>query len=134
MKITSFTRAEHTRLSKAIEVALAKVGDDFGVDLRASGGIYGHNNPHVKIAVSVRDNGLGMSTNEATWRSLAPRYGMSADWFGKSIVLERTAYEIIGIKPSAPRYTVEIKRCYDGKVFGCTVSTVTRQLGIKAAA
>ncbi|MBD9511567.1 hypothetical protein IB265_32955 [Ensifer sp. ENS10] len=134
MKITSFTRAEHTRLSRAIEAALGKVADDFGVDLSCGGGLYGDHNPHIKIAVSVRDNGSGMTSAEASFRRYAAMYGMQPDWFGKAVVIDRTAYEIVGIKPNAPKYTVQIKRCHDGRIFGCTVSTVTRQLGIKAAA
>lgn len=134
MKINNFTRSEHTRLSKAIEAALKSVGDDFGVDLTAAGGVYGSNNAHVKIAVTIRDTGTGMSSAESEFRRMAPMYGMKPEWYGQAVILQGTAYEIVGIKPSAPKYTVQIKRCYDGKIFGCTVSTVTRQLGMKTAA
>ncbi|OWZ90413.1 hypothetical protein B9J07_27900 [Sinorhizobium sp. LM21] len=134
MKITSFTRAEHTRLSRAIDAALSKVADDFGVDLSCGGGVYGDNNPHIKIRVTVRDNGSGMTTDEVSFRRWAAMYGMQPDWYGKTVVIDRTAYEICGIKTNAPKYTVQVKRCHDQRVFGCPVSTVTRQLGIKAAA
>lgn len=134
MKITNFTRSEHTRLSAAINAALKQVGDDFGVDLTPVGGVYGNNNAHVKVSVTVRDTGAGMSSSESEFRRMASLYGMKPDWYGEAVILQGTAYEICGIKPSAPKYTVQIKRCHDGKIFGCTVSTVTRQLGMKAAA
>lgn len=134
MKITTFDRSEHRRLSAAIEAALKKVGDDFGVDLTAAGGVFGENRPHIKIAVTVRDNGSGMSSEHANFNRYCAMYGLKPEHFGQNIILDRTAYEIVGIKTSSGKYPIQIKRIFDGKVFGCSALSVTRQFATKVAA
>lgn len=133
MKITNFTRQEHRRLSAAVVAALKQVGDDFGVDLTAAGGQYGDSG-YVKIAVALRDTGSGVSGAKATWDKYAAILGLEKEWFGQPIIIDRSAYEIIGIQPNKPKYAVQIKRCHDGKVFGTTVLAVQSQLRMKAAA
>ncbi len=134
MKITHFDRAAHRALSAAIEGALKQVGDDFGVDLTAAGGIYGDNRPHVKISVTVRDTGSGMSSEQTNFNRYCGLYGLKPEHFGQNIILDRTAYEIVGIKTTSTKYPVQIKRVFDGKVFGCAALSVSSQFATKAAA
>lgn len=133
-KITKFGRLEHRLLSQAIVDALKDVGDKFGVDLSCSGGTIGDSDGIVKLAVKIRDVGNGKSGAQAKWDRFAPMYGLQKEWFGETVILRGVAYEIVGFEPSRPKYAVQIKRIYDGKIFGTTTSSVQSQLAKKAAA
>jgi hypothetical protein len=134
MKINKLDRAEHRLLSTAMIAALKDVGDKFGVDFTAAGGVIGMGDGVVKIGVKIRDTGNGVSGAKRDWNIWAERYGLTKEMFGETIVLQNTAYKIVGIKPGSPKYTVQIERLYDKKIFGTTVLSVTRALPKKIAA
>jgi len=69
------------------------------------------------------------------FEALAPRYGYSADWFGKQVRLNGSMFEIVGVRPGKTGFVkncIKIKRISTGKVFVADVSTIRSAILVAA--
>lgn len=121
MKITNFGRTEHRALSAAMQAAIAKVADDFGVTIKADGGTIGTSKGVIKLDVSLTDvGGTGISGNQAEWNRYANMLGLKQEWFGLEFYHTGKAYRAVGVLPSRPKNCVSIVEVHSGRSLLCT--------------
>jgi hypothetical protein len=118
-KIKQFDRTECSRLGGAIETALQKVGQQYGVHIQRGNGRFSPTNLTLKLEVSVLDeSGEAVSREEEAFKKHATVFGLKAsdlhktfkDWKGRQ-------YEIIGLNTRARKNPILAKDLRSGKTF-----------------
>ena len=83
----------------------------------------------IKFTIKIsQPDSSGMSTAERDFIHLAPLYGIAADALGKSIVIRRKEFCIIGLLPRRYKKPISLRNVETGKLFICPAETVKRFL------
>ena len=129
-KITQFNRQECRRLSDAIEQAIKKIGDEFGVHIKRSSGSFTDANYKMKWEASViNENGEIRSREAEDFKTQARLYGLQetdlgktfSDWTGRK-------FEITGLTPRRSKYPILAKDVNTGKVFKFPIEQIKLHL------
>jgi hypothetical protein len=132
-QITKMDRKAVQEISKAAELALREVAEQFGINLTAKGGKFdpttGTFVPKFEFSVE------GASANEwATSVHLiggnyGPRQWLHAEDFGKTFTSQGKTFELSGINLRAPKFPINAKCLTDGKTYKFTSAAIRRALG-----
>lgn len=88
-------------------------------------------NVDVKIAIKADDSGIscrlqaGADERKALFDQYSWKFGYPKEWFDQQFVAQGVLYQIVGVKPTAEKNCLVIKRLKDGKEFVCPVGYVT---------
>ena len=118
-----FTKDSLKSLAQDVDKALAEVAKKHGISIRVGNSRYSNLEATMKLELSTT-NKSGESQDELDFRSLAPRFGYEADWFGKTIHLSGTAFKVSGLNMKSPKNRINLVRVKDGRGFKCPVSTL----------
>ena len=136
MKITNFGRSEHRLLSAAIVEALAKVGADHGVTIKAAGGHFGTLTGDIKLNIEIVVAPGAQSKAERDFRVYAPVIGLRAEDWNQIFVSNNKVFRISGVKMGAPKYNM-LATCVasgkDYKFVGERVATLIKRPAALAA-
>lgn len=128
MKITQFDRPTVKALRERLDEALADVGLELGLSIKAGNARFGPTNVTFKVEAAVLDAEGSAQTKEATeFKQLAPLYGLQEADLGRTFMFRGKPYEIVGAKFNSPKYPI-LARNRSGKVYKFQVEDVKRLL------
>lgn len=127
-KIKSFDHSTVRRLREAVDEALEKVGQQFGVAIQSGNARFSSSKVTFKVEAAVSDEG-GERVEAVEFRRLAPLYGLEADDLGRTFIFRGSPYKIVGFKASSRKYPI-LGESARGTVYKFMVSDVIA--GLKA--
>lgn len=118
-KIKQFDKQETRRIGSAIEDALQKVANQFGVCIKRGNGRFSSNNLTLKIEVSLLNaNGEVKSRESETFKLYAKVYGLEPTDLGRTFTAwSGKTFEITGLSARSHKYPVFAKNVLTGKGF-----------------
>ena len=132
MKITNLDKPTCREIREALQTALD--GDDCdleGVTINVGNATYQETTVTFKVEVAMNVGGRVMNKRTADYGRYAMRWGLPEDGLGKTILINREEYEIVGLKAKARKKPLIVKRAKDGKEFVCSANTARVGLGAK---
>lgn len=128
-KIQRFDRPAVRTVRDAMEEALKKVSEEFGVAVTIGNASFTDNNVTFKVSAAVVDADGSAKTREAeSFERLATMWGFEPSDLGRVFADRGRRYTIVGAKPTSQKYPILCRRD-DGKVFKYPVPVVLRHLG-----
>jgi hypothetical protein len=126
--MTTINKQTLQTLRPQVEQALAELGDRFGIDFALGRGSYNSSgvSGSFTLEMSTRDEATGKSGAQVIFERYAPRYGLTAEDFGREFSIRKTRYKIVGINPNAPVNCLTIARVRDDKEFVASVEIYTQ--------
>ena len=87
-----------------VEKALKEIGDRHGIDLALGRGTFTPSGLTGKLPIEMaaRNDATGKSGLQTEFEKLAPRYGLTAEDFGREFSHSRRRFKLIGINPTRP--------------------------------
>ncbi|MDE4297128.1 hypothetical protein PXK56_18245 [Phaeobacter gallaeciensis] len=139
MTIKQVTRANLGVVQQEFVKELKAVADRLGLDISNGGGTYSNGGTGtVKIDISVKDDGTGVSGAAAEFAMYARTSGIDPDAFGKDFVFDARkpwdTYKVSGVNPGSPKYRFSATRNSDGKTFKFTPDALRKHFPAKAVA
>lgn len=125
-KIKQFDKQEVRRIRVAIEDALEKVGNQYGVQIKGGSGSFSSNNLTLKLEASiVGENGEVKSKESETFKLYAKMYGLDPTDLGKTFTtFSNKTFEITGLMTRSRKYPIIVKDVITGKGFKFAVLEV----------
>ena len=124
-KITIIDRKTITSLRAQIEVRLAQLGEDLGMEFTLGKGTYSDEGFGHFSKLSIKVIG-GTSEEELNFMSMAHLYGMEASDFGMEFTQRSDTYTLCGLKPQNRKFPFLAKKASDGKVYKFTEDGMVR--------
>ena len=85
---------------------------------------YGGETGIVRLGCAVRDNGSGMSGEEALFGKHCRLFGLEPSDYNRTFWVEGHQYRLVGVKPSRPKFPMEVVRVGNGKTYTMTSNGV----------
>ena len=132
MKITHFDKQMCGTLGTAVEQALQKVGEEFGVKIQRKSGTYSPTSYTMKIEASViGQDGIVLSREAEDFKTYCHMFNLEPSDFGKTFVVDGTIYKIKGLSIRSSKFPILAENMLNGKTFKLPERTVQRGLGRK---
>jgi len=120
-----FGAANFALLRKDMMDALAKVGEQYGIEFKAGGIGYSDNYFTCKVTAAVVGEGGESITREAeSFQQLAHLFGMKADQLFKVVKLMGHDYKIIGLNSRSSRLPIILKEVSTGRAVKAAAESV----------
>ncbi|NTF18262.1 hypothetical protein G6L37_07565 [Agrobacterium rubi] len=93
-----------------VEKALKEIGDRHGIDLNFGHGSFTPSGltGKLQIKMAARNDSSEKSGQQIEFEALAPRYGLTADDYGREFSHGRRRFKLIGINPNRPSNCLSI--------------------------
>ena len=131
-QITKIDRKAAQDISKATELALKAVAEQFGINVAIKGGKFdpttGTFSPKIEFSVEGASR-LEWENTVHLLRSNWTDQWLKAEDFGAIITSQGKKYELVGINLRAPKFPINAKCLTDGKTYKLTEAGVKRALG-----
>jgi hypothetical protein len=128
-KLTEISRFDVQLLGTKFAKELAKLGEEYGIDIEYGGGRYGGATGEVKLKISCRDTGAGVSAAQMDFNRRCHWYGLAPTDFHRVFTSNGVRYRITGLMSGrASKYEVVGERVHDKRGFKFTADTVKRGL------
>ena len=131
MKITEFNKSSCRILGHAIEQALQKVGEEFGLQLKYKGGSFAANNCTLKIEALIISNGTVITREADDFKRYCGLYNLLPEDLGKIITNDGTSFRITGLAMKSHKWPILAVNCHTGKTYKLKEASVQRALGRK---
>jgi hypothetical protein len=125
--MTQITSQTLKTMRPQIEDALKELGERLGIDFKLGRGTYNGSgvNGSFALEMAARDAATGKSGAQVLFERLAPRYGLTAEDYGREFTYQRTRYKLVGINPKSPVNCLSVARVKDDKEFVISIETYT---------
>lgn len=125
--MTQITSQTLKTMRPQIEEALKELGERLGIDFSLGRGTYNASGVSGSFALEMaaRDEATGKSGGQVLFERLAPRYGLTAEDYGREFTYQRNRYKLVGINPKSPVNCLTILRVKDDKEFVMGLETYT---------
>ena len=132
-RLVEFDKQACRTLGNAVENALQKVAQEFGVSIKRKGGSYSSTNYVIKLEASIIGSGGVILSREAEeFKRYCGLYNLEADDLGKTFTSEDgTSYKISGLSTRSGKYPILAENLSNGKTFKLPERMVQRGLGRK---
>ena len=131
MKITQFDKPTCKTIGMAMEQALQKVGEEFGVSIKRKSGSFTHTNFTIKIEASVvGQNGVVLSREANNFKSYCGMYNLKPSDLGRTFTSDDgTTYKVTGLSTRSDKYPILAESLKNGRVYKLPERMVQRGLG-----
>lgn len=117
-KITAFDRATAARVREHVEKALASVGTEFGLVIKAHGGTFSPGALTMKIEfATVGDDGTAQTRDVEAFKRGALLYGLAPDDLGKTFRSSGRTFKITGLAARRSKRPIIATDTTSGKSF-----------------
>lgn len=137
MTITTLTKVTTNAIALEMQAAAAAIAKKYGVEIKTAGGKFTATDADLKFKVVVKSEKAAELKDEKARKEFAmfaPWSGISADAFGKTLVVQGHKVTVTGWRSRAPKRPVVLTEIGTGKVFHAPVEVLTKQFPVKKAA
>jgi len=112
------TRTKIQDMRKDIEEALQAVAEKHNCTIKAGNASFNEDSFKLKLEI-VENSSDGSTVTQAQvdWKANASSFGLDVDLLGKTVILQNSNYEIVGLKPRSRKYPVLGKDLSNGKIY-----------------
>ncbi len=142
--MTMITPSLLRALRDDVNAALAEVGRKHGVTLVADNAKFTDMSARFVLSVAPADSTVQaqiasgvdpkIAKAEADYKNLCKVYGADPEWLGKTITLQRSQFQVMGLLPNKHKNCILIQRISTGKSFIVAPATIRSCVAIAKAA
>ena len=129
MNITRFSNDSLNRISQHLDVALATVRDQLGLDIKIGNCRYTNNTATLKLEIkTIEKDGKAFDEDAANFKVFADKFGLQESDLGREFIHNFSKYKISGLKPRNTKYPIIVQRVKDNKTFRFPIRLIQKLL------
>lgn len=130
---TAFNNTGHTQLCREIEADLMALAQRHGLSVSAGGGSLGTGELTIKVKLATSDLTAQIAAAKRDLGTYGRSFGLESDDYGAVVRIGSKSYKLVGIKPSRPKFPLEIECIITGKVFKGTAGLANQAIAARKA-
>ena len=123
-----FNRSDVKLMREELQKAIEEFAESKGYIIKFGNASY--TDTEVNFKVSVVQSGV--DNDKAVWEQNCKYFGLVAEDYGKRIIINREDFTVAGLKPSARKNCIKVRRVRDGGEYVISRETFIRCGGIDA--
>ena len=128
--INQFDKVNLAKLRLAINAALEKVGEEYGIKLSAGNARYAAETASFKLEASVLKNGVAVSREMETLKMFLGLIGLSEEHLEKEFMIGSKTFTLAGYNSRKPKNAMLLRESDTGRSYTTTEDAVRKALGI----